>query len=321
MGLVILLILLTYIVRISEAQLRVGFYAETCPDAEAIVGSVVRQAAASNTNTAPVLLRLHFHDCFVHGCDASILINNGPDAERNAFGHQGVGGFDVIDQAKAQLEAACPGVVSCADIVALAARDAVALANGPAYQVPTGRRDGMVSNVSMADGMPDVSDSIQLLKSRFLQKGLSDKDLVLLTAAHTIGTTACFFMTRRLYNFRPGGGSDPAINAQFLEELKSRCPENGDVNVRLPIDRGSAQAFDNQILQNIRGGFAVLESDARLYDDEGTRSVVDSYFGLLSPFVGPFFETDFVESIVKMGAIDVKTGSQGQIRRVCGAFN
>lgn len=55
------------------------------------------------------------------------MINNGEKAERNAFGHQGVGGFDLIDKAKAQLEAVCPGVISCADIVALAARDAVAL--------------------------------------------------------------------------------------------------------------------------------------------------------------------------------------------------
>lgn len=61
------------------------------------------------------------------GCDGSILIDNGPNAERRAFGHQGVGGFEVIEQAKAQLESVCPGVVSCSDIVALACRDAVVL--------------------------------------------------------------------------------------------------------------------------------------------------------------------------------------------------
>ena len=128
-------------------------------------------------------------------------------------------------------------------------------------------------------------------------------------------------MTDRLYNFSPDGGSDPAINPEFLPQLQSVCPQNGDVNVRLPIDRGSEQTFDNQILENIRNGFAVLKSDARLYEDETTRSVVDSYFGLLNPTSGSSFEADFVESVVKMGQLGVKTGSEGEIRRVCAAFN
>ncbi|KAI9176719.1 hypothetical protein LWI28_006342 [Acer negundo] len=222
----------------------------------------VQDAVLSNPNMAAVLLRLHFHDCFVES-------------------------------------------------------------NGPAYDVPTGRRDGGVSNVSLADDMPDVSDSIQQLKTKFFLKGLSDKDLVLLSAAHSIGTTACFFMMKRLYNFFPGGGggSDPAINPSFLPELKSICPENGDVNVRLSIDHGSERTFDKQILQNIKDGFAVLESDSKLNDDIVTKSVIDSYVGLLNPILGPSFEADFVESIVKMGQIGVKTGLQGEIRRVCAAFN
>ncbi|KAG6652925.1 peroxidase 43 [Carya illinoinensis] len=317
-----LVLVLALFIGISKGQLRIDFYAETCPEAESIVRAVVQDAILSKANTAAALLRLHFHDCFVEGCDGSILIENGPNAERHAFGHQGVVGFEVIEKAKAELETVCRGVVSCADIVALAARDAIALANGPAYQVPTGRRDGRVSNVSLAAEMPDVSDTIQQLKAKFLQKGLTEKDLVLLSAAHTVGTTACFFMTRRLYNFFPaGGGADPAINPVFLPELRARCPQNGDVNSRLPIDRGSEQTFDKHILQNIRDGFAVLESDARLNDDETTKSIIDSYFGFLNPLFGPSFEADFVESIVKMGQIGVKTGSRGGIRHVCASFN
>ncbi|KAF2543267.1 hypothetical protein F2Q68_00030171 [Brassica cretica] len=255
------------------------------------------------------------------GCDGSILVDNGAISEKFAFGHEGVRGFEIIEAAKAELEAACPGVVSCADIVALAARDAISLANGPAYEVPTGRRDGRVSNLSLAKDMPDVSDSIEILKDKFMRKGLHAKELVLLSAAHTIGTTACFFMTKRLYNFLPGGQPDPTINPVFLPELTTQCPQNGDINTRIPMDRSSERLFDQQILQNIKDGFAVLQTDAGLYEDVATRQIVNSYVGLLNPLFGPSFESDFVKAMVKMGKINLKTGSNGEIRRVCSAFN
>lgn len=134
-------------------------------------------------------------------------------------------------------------------------------------------------------------------------------------------------MNQRLYGFPAGGGggsgsgSDPSLNPEFLAELQSICPKNGDVNFRLGMDRGSDKVFDLQILHNIRNGMAVLQSDAALYQDEATRRVVDSYTGLLSPFFGPSFEEDFAASMVKMGRIGVLTGSKGQIRRVCSSFN
>jgi peroxidase len=60
------------------------------------------------------------------GCDASILLN-GPGTEKTAVQNTGMFAYDFIDDVKSQLEAACPGVVSCADIIVAATRDAVGM--------------------------------------------------------------------------------------------------------------------------------------------------------------------------------------------------
>ncbi|KAL0808008.1 hypothetical protein Bca101_100500 [Brassica carinata] len=301
----------------SEAQqLQFGFYSETCPSAESIVGDVVKQAVTKDPGNAAVLLRLHFHDCFVEGCDGSILIKHEVnDDERFAPGNAGVGGFDVIDNAKSELERLCPGVVSCADIVALAARDAVIAAKGPFYEVPTGRRDGLTSDKSNAANLPDVEDSINILKSKFREKGLSDKDLVLLSAgAHTIGTTACFFIMSRL------DAQDSTISPEFFQVLRLKCPKGGDVNVRIPLDWESQFVFDEQIFRNIRDGKGVIKSDSVLYQDNDMKNIIESYLASNESSEANF-AADFAEAMVKMGVIGVKTGVQGEVRRICNATN
>lgn len=60
------------------------------------------------------------------GCDGSVLLNSTAtnQAEREAHVNFGLRGVAEIDEIKAALEYACPGVVSCADILIMAARDA-----------------------------------------------------------------------------------------------------------------------------------------------------------------------------------------------------
>jgi peroxidase len=107
----------------------VGFYGNRCRNVESIVRSVVQSHVRSIPANAPGILRMHFHDCFVHGCDGSVLLA-GNTSERTAVPNRSLRGFEVIEEAKARLEKACPRTVSCADILTLAARDAVVLTGG-----------------------------------------------------------------------------------------------------------------------------------------------------------------------------------------------
>ncbi|XP_059664472.1 peroxidase 27-like [Cornus florida] len=312
-------ILVVLVLDLANAQgLKLGFYSKTCPSAEAIVKRTTAQFVSRAPSLAAPLLRMHFHDCFVRGCDGSVLLNStrNNQTEKSAFPNQSLRGFQVIDAAKSAVEKKCPGVVSCADILALVARDAVSAINGPSWAVPLGRRDGRVSILSDAlTNLPSPFANITQLKAAFSSKGLTVKDLGVLSGAHTIGISHCTSFTNRLYNFTGKGDTDPALDSKYIAQLKKKC-KPGDATTFVAMDPGSPNKFDADYYTLVSKRRGLFQSDAALVND----NVTGAYVKLQATSGSTFFK-DFAAAMVKMGGIQVLTGNAGEIRKQCAFIN
>ncbi|KAL2317389.1 hypothetical protein Fmac_031265 [Flemingia macrophylla] len=294
----------------SSAQLSENFYARKCPKVFYAVKSVVQSAVAREPRIGASLLRLFFHDCFVHGCDASVLLD-GPSSEKTAGPNKNsLRGFEVIDAIKSKVEALCPGVVSCADIVTIAARDSVAILGGPFWKVKLGRRDSKTGFFQVANSgvLPSPASSLSSLISSFQAQGLSAKDMVALSGAHTIGKARCSSYTSRIY-------SDRNIDSLFAKGRQKNCPRTTgtpkDNNVA-NLDYKTPNHFDNSYYKNLINKKGLLHSDQELFNGGSTDSLVRTY-----SINQRAFEADFVTAMIKMGNIKPLTGSNGQIRRHC----
>ncbi|CAA7388367.1 unnamed protein product [Spirodela intermedia] len=312
----VIVVLAVIPVMCSGDCLKIGFYDKTCPSAEKLVRKAVASVFASNPGIAAGLIRMHFHDCFVRGCDASVLLNTTPGnpSEKDALPNLSLRGFEVIDAAKAAIEAACPDVVSCADILTFAARDSAALAGNISYQVPAGRRDGVVSNISEVNLPSPFANASDLIR-RFAQKNLTPDELVTLSGAHSIGISHCGAFLNRI--FRNGSSQiDPTLSLSYAELLQAKCTPTPLANTTVRLDLITADVLDNKYYLGLENNLGLFTSDHALTTVAALKAAVE--VNARNPAV---WAEKFKRASVKMGRIEVLTGKEGEIRKQCSVIN
>lgn len=306
----------------NNVNLTPDFYKKSCPKLEAVMAQILTEKQQQNPTTAAGTLRLFFHDCMVQGCDASLLVatNAFNTAERDGELDQSLSGdgFDVITRIKTALELECPGIVSCSDILALAARDLVVMVGGPHYNVLLGRRDGLTSKAEeVAGNIPMPNMTMNQIIDLFGSKGFSIQEMVALAGSHTIGFAHCSQFRDRIFNFSKTSQSDPALNAKYAQGLQKLCADYKKTpGLAAFNDVMTPGKFDNMYFINLQRGLGLLASDQALVTDPRTKPFVDLY----ASNQDEFFKA-FSQAIEKLGTFKVLTGKEGEIRDRCDSFN
>ncbi|PAN17116.1 hypothetical protein PAHAL_3G108600 [Panicum hallii] len=297
---------------LAQSPLQNNFYGSSCPQAEATVRNVTEGIIAKDRTMGAAFVRLFFHDCFVRGCDASILLDptsSNPQVEKKAIALRG---YDAVNKIKAAVESVCPGVVSCADILAFAARDSAVVSGGfSSFDMPSGRRDGVLSNFfDVLQNIPSPILKLQDLIKNFAAKGLNVDDLVTLSGAHSFGQAHCSFFNGRLYPT-----VDPTMDATYAAALKTVCPAPGS-NGGDPVVNNNRvtdpNVLSNQYYSNLVTGKVLFVSDQQLMNSSYTAAKAANSSADAAAWMG-----QFAAALVKMGGIQVLTGTAGQVRKYC----
>ncbi|TMW85969.1 hypothetical protein EJD97_022175 [Solanum chilense] len=272
------------------------------------VKGVVDSAIDNETRMGASLIRLHFHDCFVDGCDGGILlddINGTFTGEQNSPpNNNSVRGFEVIAQAKQSVVDSCPNIsVSCADILAIAARDSLAKLGGQTYTVALGRSDATTANFSGAiNQLPAPSDNLTVQIQKFSDKNFTVREMVALAGAHTVGFARCSTVCT-------SGNVNPAA------QLQCNCSATlTDSNLQ-QLDTTPA-VFDKVYYDNLNNNQGIMFSDQVLTGNTTTAGFVTTYSNNVTVFL-----EDFAAAMIKMGNLPPSAGAQLEIRDVCSRVN
>ncbi|KAL6651723.1 hypothetical protein ACP70R_010648 [Stipagrostis hirtigluma subsp. patula] len=289
----------------TGGELSVDFHADSCPQLEAIVSSAVHDALRQNVHLTAGLLRIYFHDCFPQGCDASVLLKG--DGSEQSMGPNTTlqpRALQLIEDIRAEVHDACGPTVSCADITALATRDAVVASGGPSYAVHLGHLDSLApaSGEDVGDLPSPTTASVHALLDAFSSRGLNKTgDLVSLSGAHTVGKARCVSFADRAAR---GGDT-------FAKKLAANCSR--DHNRLQNLDVRTPDAFDNAYFVDLTFNQGVFTSDMALVKNHSTARFVTKFAKSKDAFFARF-----AKSMVKLSRVPRKpAGNVGEIRRNC----
>ncbi|KAF3620436.1 Peroxidase 16 [Capsicum annuum] len=159
-------------------------------------------------------------------------------------------GFDTVVKAKAVVDKnfKCRNKVSCADILASATREVVAM-----HQ------------------LPDEGFNLDQLNAMFARRGLSQTNMIALSGAHTLGFFHCNHVSKRLYNFSLKSKIDPTLNRQYVLQLKKMCPLWVDPRIAINMGPTTPNTFDNAYFKNLQQGkglFSLIKFSSPIQDQE-----------------------------------------------------
>ncbi|KAM0852952.1 hypothetical protein ACQ4PT_051419 [Festuca glaucescens] len=267
----------------AVAQLSTSFYSGSCASLESIVRSGMVSAVQQEPRMGASILRLFFHDCFVNGCDGSVLLDDSSTltGEKNAGPNaNSLRGYEVIDAIKSPGRRRLP-------------RHRL-LRRHPSRRRPRRRQPAGRSDVGGAAGPSGRAHD---------HAGGGEQQPPLAVVQRGDAYLGVRVQGPRLP--RHGGAVGRAHH-------RGRASGATDGNLA-PLDAFSSVRFDNGYYRNLLSRFGLLHSDQELFGSGGpVDSIAQTYAGN-----GGAFSADFVTAMIKMGNISPLTGSSGEIRNNC----
>ncbi|KAE9467829.1 hypothetical protein C3L33_00262, partial [Rhododendron williamsianum] len=286
----------------SHKPLEYDFYHDTCPQAEKIIRSRVRRLYEIRSDVPPSLLRLVFHDCFIEGCDASVLLDSidGVDSEKESPPNETLKGFDIIEIIKRD------GELSFSELAT--------------YELPSPQDNLPNTIASFASRGFDERETVSLLvHCKFIANRLYNFDGTN-EPDPTLDTNFLNHLRSRCNNSLITLGSSPSLSPSSVDDSPSPSSVDDSTSSTSSIreaevemdseERGSD--FGTLYYRNLLQARGILYVDQQLTAGEETETWVRAYASDTS-----LFRRDFALAMRKLSNLGVLTAPMGQVRISC----